>query len=73
MTAGFGDFDTSCHGKDGEHRREHKWQPVRQENRVCVNCGVSAGLFFQDATAARTAFFNTLKAPASAHGKAKKS
>lgn len=66
MSAGFGSFDAACPG-----RREHEWQEPHTAKRCCVHCGVLATEFFEQATAARTVFFGTLRAPASAHGSPK--
>lgn len=66
MSTGFGDFDATCHGRD------HVWQPPHTEGRACVNCGVVAVEFFKAATQARADFADTVRAPLSAHGKAKK-
>lgn len=68
MTAGFGSFDASCPG----HER-HEWQDPHTANRACVHCGTVAVEFFKAATQARADFANTVRAPLSAHGKAKKS
>jgi hypothetical protein len=37
-----------------------------------VHCGTVATVFFDAATRSRTAFFDTIKAPASCHGSPKK-
>jgi hypothetical protein len=75
MTAGFGDFDLSCPSNpEGD---EHEWvSAVVDGSRPCKHCGIvgrsdarEPGESFMDqATAARSAFFSTLRAPASAHG-----
>jgi hypothetical protein len=67
MTAGFGPFDATCHG-----RQEHEWQEPHVANRACTRCGVLAAEFFHLATSARTLFFGTIRAPASAHGSPRK-
>lgn len=63
---GFGEFDTSCPGHPC-----HDWHG-EDDKRACRNCGQLAREHMDSATAARTAFFNTLRAPASAHGTIKK-
>jgi hypothetical protein len=72
MTAGFGSFDVICHGRDGETRQRHEWQSPHTLDRCCVHCGTVATVFFDAATRSRTAFFDTIKAPASCHGSPKK-
>lgn len=72
MTTGFGEFDASCPGHDG-----HVWSPpdrrlVADDGRCCVHCGVVAREHLAASTAARAEFFSTLRAPASAHGAARK-
>lgn len=72
MTAGFGVFDTAC--PEGV---VHVWSPpdrrlVADDGRCCVHCGVVAREFLAAATDARCEFFQSIKAPASAHGKAVK-
>jgi hypothetical protein len=72
MSAGFGYFDASCHGRVGITRPEHEWQSPHKLDRCCERCGTLATVFFDAATRARTAFLDTIKAPASCHGAPKK-
>lgn len=71
MTTGFGSFDAECHGR-ATGPRHHVWQSPHTHNRACVQCGTLATEFFKAATQARADFADTVRAPLSAHGKAKK-
>lgn len=71
---GFGPFDPSC-PKAGDH--VHAWSPpdprlVKDDPRSCVHCGVRASEYLDQASAARVAFFSTLRQPRSCHGAVKK-
>jgi coenzyme F420-reducing hydrogenase gamma subunit len=67
MSTGFGSFDASCPGHG-----QHEWTSPHTANRHCEHCGTVAVEFFARATQARADFFDTLKAPASAHGSPRK-
>lgn len=74
MTTGFGGFELACPDAENGH---HEWSSpdrrlIRDDGRCCVHCGAVAREFLAAATEARAEFFSTLRAPASAHGKAKK-
>lgn len=63
---GFGNFDPSCPGRD-----RHDWTGGETE-RCCRHCDTVASECMDAATAARSMFFDTLRAPMSAHGSIKR-
>jgi hypothetical protein len=77
--SGFGGMDLSCPKND----EGHEWAPPHlDELRRCLHCGrqgrhdardPEGTSFLAAASTARAEFFQTLRAPASAHGKVKKS
>jgi hypothetical protein len=77
MTVGYGEFDTRCPKNDGG---PHIFKaPSKDPLRHCKLCGIvgrkdprEGSSYFEEVTAARSEFFSTIKAPASAHGKPRK-